>query len=38
VNTELRVHSGASNGYNSISLNFSEGSVDTLFHLSWKKC
>ncbi|MEV6304338.1 DUF4360 domain-containing protein [Actinoplanes sp. NPDC051861] len=38
VNTELRVDAGDSTGANSLSMNTTEGDVDTLFNFSWSRC
>jgi hypothetical protein len=38
INTELRVDAGASTGVSSMSMNASEGDVDTLFHYSLASC
>ncbi|MDR7275707.1 DUF4360 domain-containing protein [Catenuloplanes atrovinosus] len=38
INTELRVDAGASGYYSSMSMNSSEGDVDTLFNFTWTQC
>jgi hypothetical protein len=38
VNTELRVDNGTSTSRSSMSMNSSEGDVDTLFNFSWTRC
>ncbi|GAB7039048.1 MULTISPECIES: DUF4360 domain-containing protein [Catenuloplanes] len=38
INTELRVDAGGSAGTSSMSMNSSEGDVDTLFNFSWTRC
>ena len=38
VNTELRVNPGTSSGRSSLSMNSSEGDVDTLFNFTWERC
>jgi hypothetical protein len=38
INTELRVDEGTSSRRNTISMNASEGDVDTLFNFAWRRC
>ncbi|MDP9793223.1 hypothetical protein J2S43_001735 [Catenuloplanes nepalensis] len=38
INTELRVDAGTSGYTSSMSMNSSEGDVDTLFNFSWTQC
>jgi hypothetical protein len=38
VNTELRVDDGTSKGVSSMSMRSSDGDIDTIFHVHWKRC
>ncbi|GAA4030094.1 DUF4360 domain-containing protein [Allokutzneria multivorans] len=38
VNSELRVSKGSSTGHSFMSMDSTDGSVNTIYHFAWKKC
>jgi len=38
VNQELRVNAGSSRGTSFITMDSTDGSISTVFHLSWRRC